>query len=139
MTETLHLIDGSGYLFRAYHGLPKLSNAAGEPTGALFGVVNMLRRLVLEEKPKFAAFVFDASGPTFRNVLYSEYKAHRPPMPDELRLQIEPLLELVAALGYPVLRESGVEADDVIGTLAVQAVAAGMRVQISTGDICSSL
>ena len=134
MTETLHLIDGSGYLFRAYHGLPKLSNAAGEPTGALFGVVNMLRRLVLEEKPKFAAFVFDASGPTFRNALYSEYKAHRPPMPDELRLQIEPLLELVAALGYPVLRESGVEADDVIGTLAVQAVAAGMRVQISTGD-----
>ncbi len=134
MTETLHLIDGSGYLFRAYHGLPKLSNAAGEPTGALFGVVNMLRRLVLEEKPKFAAFVFDASGPTFRNTLYSEYKAHRPPMPDELRLQIEPLLELVAALGYPVLRESGVEADDVIGTLAVQAVAAGMRVQISTGD-----
>jgi DNA polymerase I len=134
MTETLHLIDGSGYLFRAYHGLPKLSNAAGEPTGALFGVVNMLRRLVLEEKPKFAAFVFDASGPTFRNALYSEYKANRPPMPDELRLQIEPLLQLVAALGYPVLRESGVEADDVIGTLAVQAVAAGMRVQISTGD-----
>jgi len=134
MTETLHLIDGSGYLFRAYHGLPKLSNASGEPTGALFGVVNMLRRLVLEEKPKFAAFVFDASGPTFRNALYSEYKAHRPPMPDELRQQIEPLLELVAALGYPVLRESGVEADDVIGTLTVQAVAAGMRVQISTGD-----
>jgi len=134
MTETLHLIDGAGYLFRAYHGLPKLSNAAGEPTGALFGVVNMLRRLVLEEKPKFAAFVFDASGPTFRNVLYSEYKAHRPPMPEELRLQIKPLLELVAALGYPVLCEPGVEADDVIGTLAVQAVAAGMRVQISTGD-----
>ena len=134
MTETLHLIDGSGYLFRAYHGLPKLSNAAGEPTGALFGVVNMLRRLVLEEKPKFAAFVFDASGPTFRNELYSEYKAHRPPMPDELRLQIKPLLELVAALGYPVLCEPGVEADDVIGTLTVQAVAAGMRVQISTGD-----
>ena len=134
MTETLHLIDGSGYLFRAYHGLPKLSNAAGEPTGALFGVVNMLRRLVLEEKPKFAAFVFDAPGPTFRNELYSEYKAHRPPMPDELRLQIKPLLELVAALGYPVLCEPGVEADDVIGTLTVQAVAAGMRVQISTGD-----
>ena len=134
MTETLHLIDGSGYLFRAYHGLPKLSNAAGEPTGALFGVVNMLRRLVLEEKPKFAAFVFDASGPTFRNELYSEYKAHRPPMPEELRLQIKPLLELVAALGYPVLCEPGVEADDVIGTLTVQAVAAGMRVQISTGD-----
>ena len=134
MTETLHLIDGSGYLFRAYHGLPKLSNAAGEPTGALFGVVNMLRRLVLEEKPKFAAFVFDASGPTFRNELYSEYKAHRPPMPEELRLQIKPLLELVAALGYPVLCEPGVEADDVIGTLTVQAVAAGMRVQISTAD-----
>ena len=134
MTETLHLIDGSGYLFRAYHGLPKLSNAQGEPTGALFGVVNMLRRLVLEEKPKFAAFVFDASGPTFRNELYSKYKANRPPMPEELRLQIKPLLDLVAALGYPVLCEPGVEADDVIGTLTVQAVAAGMRVQISTGD-----
>ena len=132
--ETLHLIDGSGYLFRAYHGLPKLSNAAGEPTGALFGVVNMLRRLVLEEKPKFAAFVFDASGPTFRDELYPEYKQNRPPMPEDLRSQIEPLLQLVAALGYPVLREPGVEADDVIGTLAVQAQALGMRVQISTGD-----
>jgi DNA polymerase I len=133
-SETLHLIDGSGYLFRAYHGLPKLSNSAGEPTGALFGVVNMLRRLVLEEKPKYAAFVFDASGPTFRDAIYADYKANRPPMPDDLRQQIEPLLELVAALGYPVLREPGVEADDVIGTLTKQAVAAGMKVQISTGD-----
>lgn len=132
--ETLHLIDGSGYLFRAYHGLPKLSNAQGEATGALFGVVNMLRRLVLEEKPKFAAFVFDASGPTFRDEIFPAYKQNRPPMPEDLRSQIEPLLQLVAALGYPVLREPGVEADDVIGTLAVQAQALGMRVQISTGD-----
>jgi DNA polymerase I len=133
-THTLHLIDGSGYLFRAYHGLPKLSNSQGEPTGALFGVVNMLRRLVVEEKPIYAAFVFDASGPTFREEIFADYKAHRPPMPDELRQQIEPLLALVAALGYPVLRVPGVEADDVIGTLTKQAVAAGMRVQISTGD-----
>jgi DNA polymerase I len=133
-SHTLHLIDGSGYLFRAYHGLPKLSNSAGEPTGALFGVVNMLRRLVLEEKPVYAAFVFDASGPTFREDIYPLYKANRPPMPEELRAQVEPLLALVEALGYPVLRMPGVEADDVIGTLCLQAVAQGMRVQISTGD-----
>jgi len=134
MAETLHLIDGSGYLFRAYHALPKLTNKDGEPTGALFGVVNMVRKLLTESKSKHVAFVFDASGGTFRNDLYAEYKANRPPMPDDLRAQIEPLLALIAALGLPVLRIKGVEADDVIATLTQQAVQAGQRVQISTGD-----
>ena len=131
---TLHLIDGSGYLFRAYHALPKLTNAQGEPTGSLFGVVNMLRKMLAEEQPSHAAFVFDASGPTFRDALYSEYKSNRPAMPQELREQIEPLLQLVAAMGFPVLRISGVEADDVIGTLTLQALQVGMQVQIASGD-----
>ncbi|HWU52435.1 MAG TPA: 5'-3' exonuclease H3TH domain-containing protein, partial [Tahibacter sp.] len=130
---TLVLIDGSSYLYRAFHALPPLSNAAGEPTGALFGVVNMLRA-TLKAKPDFAAFVCDASGPTFRDELYPEYKAHRPPMPDELRAQIEPMCRIVEALGFPILRESGVEADDVIGTLALQAAAQGIDVVVSTGD-----
>ncbi|HVH32779.1 MAG TPA: DNA polymerase I [Tahibacter sp.] len=130
---TLVLIDGSSYLYRAFHALPPLSNAAGEPTGALFGVVNMLRA-TLKAKPDFAAFVCDASGPTFRDELYPEYKAHRPPMPDELRAQIEPMCRIVEALGFPILRESGVEADDVIGTLALQAAALGIDVVVSTGD-----
>ena len=134
LPETLHLIDGSGYLFRAYHALPKLTNKDGEPTGALFGVVNMVRKLLAENKSKHVAFVFDASGGTFRNELYAEYKANRPPMPDDLRAQIEPLLTLIAALGLPVLRVKGVEADDVIATLTTQAVQAGQPVQISTGD-----
>lgn len=132
--QTLHLIDGSGFLFRAFHGLPRLTNADGEPTGALFGIVNMIKRLQLEHKPTLAAFVFDASGPTFREEIYPEYKAHRPPMPDELRLQVEPLLNLVQALGFRLLRIPGVEADDVIATLCKQATAAGLRVLISTGD-----
>ncbi|MBS0192733.1 MAG: DNA polymerase I [Proteobacteria bacterium] len=129
----LVLIDGSSYLFRAFHALPPLSNAAGEPTGALFGVVNMLRA-TLKEKPECAAFVVDASGPTFRDALYPDYKANRPPMPDDLRAQVEPMLKIVEALGFPILRVAGVEADDVIGTLAVQAQAAGVDVTISTGD-----
>jgi len=129
----LILIDGSSYLYRAFHALPPLSNAHGEPTGALFGVVNMLRA-TLKAKPDYAAFVSDASGPTFRNALYDQYKANRPPMPDELRAQIEPMLAIVAALGFPILREPGVEADDVIGTLALQAHAQGIEVEISTGD-----
>jgi DNA polymerase I len=133
-SETLHLIDGSGYLFRAYHALPKLTNKDGEPTGALFGVVNMVRKLLTESKSQHVAFVFDASGGTFRNEMYAEYKANRPPMPEDLRAQIEPLLALIAALGLPVLRVKGVEADDVIATLTTQAVQAGQRVQISTGD-----
>jgi len=129
----LILIDGSGYLYRAFHALPPLSNRAGEPTGALFGVINMLRA-TLKAKPDFAAFVADASGPTFRDELFADYKAHRPPMPDDLRAQVEPMLALVAALGFPILRIEGVEADDVIGTLALQAAAEGIDVVISTGD-----
>ena len=129
----LTLIDGSSYLYRAFHALPPLSNAKGEPTGALFGVVNMLRT-TLKAKPEYVAFVSDASGPTFRNVLYDKYKANRPPMPDELRAQVEPMLAIVAALGFPILRVNGVEADDVIGTLANQAHEHGIDVLISTGD-----
>jgi len=123
----LTLIDGSSYLYRAFHALPPLSNAKGEPTGALFGVVNMLRA-TLKARPDYVAFVSDASGPTFRNVLYDKYKANRPPMPDDLRAQIEPMLQIVGALGFPILRVSGVEADDVIGTLATQAHAQGVDV-----------
>jgi DNA polymerase I len=129
----LVLIDGSSYLYRAFHALPPLSNAQGEPTGALFGVVNMLRA-TLKEKPDYAAFVMDASGPTFRDALYAEYKAQRPPMPDELRAQVEPMMQIVAALGFPILRVPGVEADDVIGTLAVQGAEQGIEVTVSTSD-----
>ncbi|MEY2150136.1 DNA polymerase I [Rhodanobacter sp. 115] len=129
----LTLIDGSSYLYRAFHALPPLTNAQGEPTGALFGVVNMLRA-TLKARPDYVAFVSDASGPTFRNDMYDQYKANRPPMPDDLRAQVEPMLAIVGALGFPILRVSGVEADDVIGTLAVQAHAQGIEVEISTGD-----
>ena len=114
----LVLIDGSSYLYRAFHALPPLSNAAGEPTGALFGVVNMLRAH-LNEKPDCAAFVVDAPGRTFRDDLYPQYKANRAPMPDDLRAQLQPMCEIVEALGFPILRIDGVEADDVIGTLAL--------------------
>jgi DNA polymerase-1 len=130
---TLTLIDGSGYLYRAFHALPPLTNRTGEPTGALFGVFNMVR-LALKSKPDYVAFVSDAAGPTFRDELFAEYKAHRPPMPDDLRVQIEPMLALVGALGIPILRVDGVEADDVIGTLALQAAASGIDVVVSTGD-----
>jgi DNA polymerase-1 len=129
----LVLIDGSSYLFRAFHALPPLSNAAGEPTGALFGVVNMLRAH-LKEAPDYLAFVVDAPGPTFRDALDPQYKAHRPPMPEELRAQVEPMMRIVAAQGIPILRVDGVEADDVIGTLALRAADAGIEVVISTGD-----
>ncbi|PJK00076.1 DNA polymerase I [Lysobacteraceae bacterium NML75-0749] len=131
--KKLVLIDGSSYLYRAFHALPPLTNAAGEPTGALFGVVNMLRAHI-KEAPDYIAFVMDAPGPTFRDALDAQYKANRPPMPDDLRAQIEPLMAIVAALGLPILRHSGVEADDVIGTLAQQAAEAGVAVIISTGD-----
>ncbi len=130
---TLTLIDGSGYLYRAFHALPPLTNRSGEPTGALFGVVNMLRA-TLKAKPDYAAFVADAPGPTFRDDLYADYKANRAPMPDDLRIQIEPMLALVGALGFPILRVPGVEADDVIGTLATQAAAQGIDVIVSTSD-----
>ncbi|MEO6172096.1 MAG: 5'-3' exonuclease H3TH domain-containing protein, partial [Arenimonas sp.] len=129
----LVLIDGSSYLYRAFHALPPLTAPDGAPTGALHGIVSMLRA-TLKEKPDFAAFVMDASGPTFRDDLYAEYKANRPPMPDDLRAQIEPMLQIVEALGFPILRVSGVEADDVIGTLAVQAQAKNIDVTISTSD-----
>ena len=131
--KKLVLIDGSSYLYRAFHALPPLTNAAGEPTGALFGVVNMLRAH-LKEAPDYIAFVMDASGPTFRDELDPEYKANRPAMPDELRAQVEPLMQIVSALGLPILRERGVEADDVIGTLALRAADAGVAVTVSTGD-----
>ena len=129
----LVLIDGSSYLYRAFHALPPLTNPQGEPTGALFGVVNMLRA-TLKEQPAYAAFVVDAPGKTFRDDLYDQYKANRPPMPDDLRAQVEPMMAIVAALGFPILRVAGVEADDVIGTLAVQGAEAGLEVTISTGD-----
>jgi len=129
----LVLIDGSGYLYRAFHALPPLSNHAGEPTGALFGVFNMLR-VTLKDKPSHVAFVADAPGPTFRDELFADYKAQRAPMPDDLRAQVEPMLALVSAMGFPILRVDGVEADDVIGTLALQAAADGIDVVVSTGD-----
>jgi DNA polymerase-1 len=129
----LVLIDGSSYLYRAFHALPPLTAPDGTPTGALFGIVNMLRA-TLKENPDFTAFVVDASGPTFRDEMYPQYKAQRPPMPDDLRAQVEPMMKIVEALGFPILRVSGVEADDVIGTLALQAHVAGIPVTISTGD-----
>jgi len=129
----LVLIDGSSYLYRAFHALPPLSNAQGEPTGALFGVVNMLRA-TLKERPEYVAFVVDAPGKTFRDELYPEYKANRAAMPDELRAQVEPMCAIVEALGISILREPGVEADDVIGTLALQGAGEGLEVTISTGD-----
>jgi len=132
--KPLILVDGSSYLFRAYHALPPLTNSQGEPTGAIVGVVNMLRKLIDTYQPELMAVVFDAPGKTFRDDLYPDYKAHRPPMPDELRAQIEPLHAIVRAMGLPLLLVPEVEADDVIGTLATQAAASGLPVLISTGD-----
>ncbi|MES9859590.1 MAG: DNA polymerase I [Candidatus Thiodiazotropha sp. LLP2] len=128
------LVDGSSYLFRAYHALPELVNSKGEPTGAIVGVLNMLRRLFNDYHPEYIAVVFDAPGGSFRNELYPEYKANRPPMPEDLRCQIEPLHEIIQAMGLPLVMVSGVEADDVIGTLAVQASNEGVKTVISTGD-----
>jgi DNA polymerase-1 len=130
----LLLVDGSSYLYRAFHALPPLTSSKGEPTGAVLGVINMLNKLMKEESPQRVAVVFDAPGRTFRDDLFDQYKAHRTPMPDDLRPQLPPLIEAVAALGLPLLRIAGVEADDVIGTLAVQGAAAGFEVLISTGD-----
>lgn len=132
--KPLVLVDGSSYLFRAFHALPPLTNSKGEPTGALVGVVNMLRKLVADYQPERIAVVFDASGKTFRDEIYPDYKANRPPMPDELRAQIAPLHETVRALGLPLIMVAGVEADDVIGTLAAQASRLGLQTLISTGD-----
>jgi DNA polymerase-1 len=128
------LVDGSSYLYRAFHALPPLSNSRGEPTGAVLGVLNMLQKLVKDEAPERIAVVFDAPGRTFRDDLFEAYKAHRPPMPDDLRAQIQPLLDAVEGMGLPLLRIVGVEADDVIGTLATRGAKAGFSVLISTGD-----
>jgi DNA polymerase-1 len=130
----LILVDGSGYLYRAFHALPPLTNSRGEPTGAVLGVLNMLNKMIKEEAPDRIAVVFDAPGRTFRDDLFDQYKAHRPAMPDDLRSQVQPLFDSVAAMGLPLLRVMGVEADDVIGTLAKQAAESGFDVLISTGD-----
>jgi len=130
----LILVDGSSYLYRAYHAFPPLTNSAGEPTGAMYGVLNMLKSLLAQYNPSHVAVVFDAKGKTFRDELFEHYKSHRPPMPDDLRAQIEPLHEMVRAMGLPLLAVSGVEADDVIGTLALEAEKKGLSVLISTGD-----
>jgi DNA polymerase-1 len=130
----LVLVDGSSYLYRAFHALPPFTNSRGEPTGAVFGVLNMLSKFLKDYDPERIAVVFDASGKTFRDELFAEYKAHRPPMPDDLRSQIEPLFEAVKGMGLPILREKGVEADDVIGTLACTAARQNLSVLISTGD-----
>lgn len=132
--QTLVLIDGSSYLYRAFHALPPLSNSRGEPTGAVYGVLNMINKLVREQPGARIAVVFDAPGKTFRDELFESYKANRPPMPDELRDQVQPLLDAVQAMGLPLLRIEGVEADDVIGTLCRQASEQGLKVIISTGD-----
>jgi DNA polymerase-1 len=133
-SKPLILVDGSSYLYRAFHALPPLSNAKGEPTGAIYGVVSMLKKLLAEHEPKHMAVVFDAKGKTFRSELYAQYKATRPPMPNELSVQIEPLHEIIEAMGLVLLQIPGVEADDVIGTLAREAEKLDMPVQISTGD-----
>jgi len=128
------LVDGSSYLYRAFHALPPLTSSRGEPTGAVYGVINMLRSLLAEYQPQYLAVVFDARGKTFRDDLFAEYKANRPPMPEDLAAQVEPLHALVQALGLPLLQVPGVEADDVIGTLAIQAAAHDIETVISTGD-----
>ena len=130
----LILVDGSGYLYRAFNALPPLTNSKGEPTGAILGVLNMLNKMIKEESPDRIAVVFDAPGRTFRDDLFEQYKAHRPPMPDDLSSQVQPLYDAVAAMGLALLRVTGVEADDVIGTLAKQGAASGYEVLISTGD-----
>src|SRR5687768_2848514 len=132
--KTLLLVDGSSYLYRAYHALPDLRNRNHEPTGAIYGVLNMLRRLHKDYEADYSACVFDAKGKTFRDDLYAQYKSHRPPMPDDLSAQIQPLHECIAAMGWPMLVVEGVEADDVIGTLVKQAERENMRCIISTGD-----
>lgn len=138
MSKTLDnpfiLVDGSSYLFRAFHGMPPLTNSKGQDTGAIYGVINMLRSLINQYQPSHMAVIFDAKGKTFRDDIYSQYKANRPPMPDELRSQVAPLHDIIRAMGIPMIIESGVEADDVIGTLARQASAQGRNTLISTGD-----
>jgi DNA polymerase-1 len=133
-SERLILVDGSSFLFRAYHAIPPLTNPQGEPTNAIYGVSNMLRKLIADYQSEYVTVVFDAPGKTFRNDLYEQYKAHRPPMPDDLRVQIEPLHQLIRAMGLPLIMEPGLEADDVLGALAQHAAGQGFSVIISTGD-----
>jgi len=133
-TAPIILVDGSSYLYRAFHAMPGLNNSEGQPTGAIYGVINMTRSLLKQYQPEYIAMVFDAKGKTFRNDLYEEYKANRPPMPDEMRSQVPFLYEIIEAMGLPLLVIEGVEADDVIGTLAAQAVENSTDVLISTGD-----
>ena len=136
--KTLLLVDGSSYLYRAFHAMPDLRALPGDPTscptGAIRGMINMLTSLRREHPAEYAACVFDAKGPTFRDEIYPEYKAHRSPMPDDLRAQIEPIHEVVRLMGWTVLDVAGVEADDVIGTLAVTAARQGIEVIVSSGD-----
>ena len=132
--KTVLLVDGSNFLYRAFHGLPDLRTSAGEPTGAIKGFANMLKMIRSMIKPDYAACVFDAHGGTFRDEIYSDYKANRPPMPEDLASQVEPIFSMVKAQGWPFLQVPGIEADDVIGTLAKQAESKGFKVFIATGD-----
>ena len=136
--KTLVLVDGSSYLYRAFHAMPDLrvdrSDPTSAPTGAVRGMINMMQSLAKEVQSDFAVCVFDASGPTFRDEIYPEYKAQRAPMPDDLRAQIEPIHEIVKLMGWPVMAVKGVEADDVIGTLAKLGAQQGFNVIISSGD-----
>ena len=132
--KLLILVDGSSYLYRAYHAMPQFTNSRGDPTGAVYGTINMLRKLLADYDPAYVAVVFDAKGKTFRDELFPAYKANRPPMPDELRAQVKPIYNILRAMGLPLLILEGVEADDVIGTLAVQSTDAGLDTLISTGD-----
>jgi DNA polymerase-1 len=132
--KTLLLVDGSSYLYRAFHALPDLRNKAGFPTSAIYGVINMLRKLEKDVPADYIACVFDPKGKTFRDDWYPEYKAHRAPMPEDLAVQIEPLFETIRAVGWPLVVVDGVEADDVIGTLVVEAARLGIRSVVSTGD-----
>ena len=134
MQKTLLLVDGSSYLYRAFHAMPDLRNPNGQPTGAIYGMIAMLRRLRADYPAAYMACVFDAKGKTFRDDMYAEYKAHRPSMPEDLVAQIVPIHEVVRLLGWPILVVDGVEADDVIGTLSVDCVRQGMQCVVSTGD-----
>ena len=134
MTEPLVLVDGSSYLYRAFHALPPLTTSRGQPVGAIRGVVSMLEKLATQTGARDIGVIFDAPGKTFRDAIFSEYKANRATMPDDLRAQVEPLHAIIRALGFPLLVIPGVEADDVIGTLAHQAALAGRDVLVSTGD-----
>ncbi|HNL36038.1 MAG TPA: DNA polymerase I, partial [Agitococcus sp.] len=132
--KPLVLVDGSFYIYRSFFALPPLSTKDGQPTGAIKGALNALNKLLKQYQPSHVAVVFDAGGPTFRHELSADYKAHRPPTPDDLKAQFAPLQDIVRAMGLPVLLEQGVEGDDILGTLAVEAASHGWDVIISTGD-----